>query len=179
MAGASISRERRSMACEHGRSLHKSWTLGVWHNCIGSGRDAKPEWMVKSQGGEYFSKSIQGLKRWILHACMVFIRFLASFSAFAASAASASAASASVASASAPPPQLRRPSCLCRPSCFRCLSCFRQLSPPQDSNMRVDVRWIRGGFEVNVRWMNSKHCGQRFFREGGNVRSMTISGDAR
>ena len=89
-------------------------SAGVWHNCIGLGWNTKhlSEWLRVRGGGEHFSNNSQGLKWWILHACVGFIcvdfiQFSTSSSAStaqvvsAAAAASATAASTVAASAAA------------------------------------------------------------------------------
>ena len=95
MTRAFISHERWSITCEHDWSLYKSWALRVWHNCIESEQNAKPEWIIKSQReGVHFNNISQKLKWWILYTYIVFIQFLTFFFTLAAAAAAVSAVSA-------------------------------------------------------------------------------------
>ena len=47
-------------------------SAGVWHNCIGPGRSVRHHCghLEIGGGGEHFSNNSQGLKWWILHACV-------------------------------------------------------------------------------------------------------------
>ena len=81
---SAISRERWGMA-----QLHKT---GTEYKAL--------MWVVRREGGTFYNSS-QVLKWWILHTCIVFIRFSTSSAASAAAAPASPAASASAASASA------------------------------------------------------------------------------
>ena len=99
---SAISREQWGMACG-------AWpgsaivSAGVWHSCIGLGRNTKhlSGWLRVRGGGGYFRNSSQELKRWDLHVCVDFIQFSTSFSASAAASASATSAASAASAASA------------------------------------------------------------------------------
>ena len=95
-----ISCECQSIACEYGRSLHKSWALRVWHNCIGSERDMKHwcEWLEEKRVN-ILQSGVEVVDFTHLHWFYSILNLLLRLSCC-------------------------RCSCLCRVSCLLCLSCL-------------------------------------------------------